>query len=693
MCSNKSSSSSVSTTTPGAGPLLYLEKCSVCGKPASKKCSGCSLAFYCSSQHQRADWSRHKIDCYPYSIKPMEGQVGLCLVAEKWLPADTITVGEYPLVIFQDHSEFTGEGLQKLLEISKSYLYNCPGCSTGKIPIISQGKVHKCSGCGVPLCSPGCETNPEHCENECKFIKGIGTRETRTSSEIPSILRDIVLLRVIQDEKQRRGRLISFKNPRWGPLLKSTYCRKLKIFGMPLENITASAMEKSPEYKQLVTSLKVKEEFPLSLAAIGKCTDGISSELLVALLNWTLQENSITLEGNGRRAIYDKQPFLTHSCAPNCEAWIDDNRFYNKLIIRVIKSIVPGERLAINLVNSLDPTLLLNPTFERRQKLRKYLSVECSCERCMDPTELGTSLVGIRCQVCKDSLSCSYYFPTNPLDNKTNWTCSGVKCRATRTAEQMLCITLKAQKELGQIVLSGQAEAVITKLQDFIIKHQRKILNPGHYLLLMAKSRISKIVSAFLGSGYKLFLCVAAEMPRAYDYCSYKLEYVSSHLAFLQKLYEGQNEKTCGKLKYEIGFCEVALLFQDLNQDRIAAQTFYKRLHAALETLNKSREMLMPYSDCIWMIEDVKAFSQMVRKLFGTDFLSAYRLNLLDSMEQGFRNVVKEAIVKWTKACDDISLMRYYINPESNGGIEGNDKERITKEDFQNVLMEIPEFI
>ncbi|ODM96368.1 Histone-lysine N-methyltransferase SMYD3 [Orchesella cincta] len=640
--------------------------------------------------HQKTDWFRHKPDCYPYSIKPVDGKVGLYLVAERWLTADTIIVGEYPLTIFQDY-EFKGDGLSKLLEISKSYLYNCPGCSIGKIPIISQGKVHKCSGCGVPLCSPGCETNPEHCEKECKFIKGIGTRETRTSTEIPSILRDITLLRIMQDEKQRRGKLIPFRNPRWGPLLKLTFCKKFKISEVEMEDITASLVtEKTPEYKQLISSLNVKENFPLSFVAIGKSPDGISSELMVALFHWTLEENSMSLEGNGRRALYDKQPFLSHSCAPNCEAWIDDTRFYNKLIVRVIKPIVPGERLTINMVGPLDPTFLLNPTLERRQKLLRFFPVECSCERCIDPTELGTSLAGIRCQICKDSLTCSYYFPTNPLDNKTSWTCSGAKCRATKTAEQILCITLKAQKELRQIALSGQAESVVTKLQDFVIKHQRRILHPGHYLLLIAKSRISKIISTFLGSGYKLFLCVAAEMPRAYDYCSYKLDFVASHLSFLQKIYQGQNEKTCGKLNYEIGFCEVALLFQDLNQDRIAAQTFYKRLHAALETLNKCREMLMPYSDCVVLMEDVKSFSQMIRKLFGTDFLSTYRLKLLDSMEQSFRNVVKEAIVKWTKACDEISLMKYYINPESHAGAE--EKDKMSKKDLQNILMEIPEF-
>lgn len=38
-------------------------ECAVCGIEATKKCSRCKTAVYCSAEHQRQDWKRHKVTC------------------------------------------------------------------------------------------------------------------------------------------------------------------------------------------------------------------------------------------------------------------------------------------------------------------------------------------------------------------------------------------------------------------------------------------------------------------------------------------------------------------------------------------------------------------------------------------------------------------------------------------------------
>ena len=35
-------------------------QCALCGAPATKRCSRCKLAWYCSPEHQKQDWKRHK---------------------------------------------------------------------------------------------------------------------------------------------------------------------------------------------------------------------------------------------------------------------------------------------------------------------------------------------------------------------------------------------------------------------------------------------------------------------------------------------------------------------------------------------------------------------------------------------------------------------------------------------------------
>ena len=38
-------------------------KCNECGAAASKKCAGCGSVYYCSIEHQKADWTSHKPFC------------------------------------------------------------------------------------------------------------------------------------------------------------------------------------------------------------------------------------------------------------------------------------------------------------------------------------------------------------------------------------------------------------------------------------------------------------------------------------------------------------------------------------------------------------------------------------------------------------------------------------------------------
>ncbi|KAJ6560046.1 hypothetical protein B0H19DRAFT_1289713 [Mycena capillaripes] len=41
------------------------QSCLVCGRPTSQWCSRCHAAFYCSPEHLRGDWSRHREWCRP----------------------------------------------------------------------------------------------------------------------------------------------------------------------------------------------------------------------------------------------------------------------------------------------------------------------------------------------------------------------------------------------------------------------------------------------------------------------------------------------------------------------------------------------------------------------------------------------------------------------------------------------------
>ncbi|CAB9514118.1 expressed unknown protein [Seminavis robusta] len=52
--------SSTNTTTTTTTTTKPTATCALCGAPATKRCSRCKLAWYCSPEHQKQDWKRHK---------------------------------------------------------------------------------------------------------------------------------------------------------------------------------------------------------------------------------------------------------------------------------------------------------------------------------------------------------------------------------------------------------------------------------------------------------------------------------------------------------------------------------------------------------------------------------------------------------------------------------------------------------
>ena len=61
-------------------------------------------------------------------------------------------------------------------------------------------------------------------------------------------------------------------------------------------------------------------------------------------------------------------------------------------------------------------------THKRRRRLKSEWYFDCHCERCTDPTELGTMVSAVLCEACEEG----YLLPKDPLDAYSEWPCS--KC-------------------------------------------------------------------------------------------------------------------------------------------------------------------------------------------------------------------------------------------------------------------------
>lgn len=99
--------------------------CNVCGNFANLRCAGCKIIYYCSQNHQRNDWSTHKLKCRTWKIET-NNELGKYLIASKDINENDLILSELPIVwgpsIHSDQRICVGCG-------SNNIAVRCPGCS------------------------------------------------------------------------------------------------------------------------------------------------------------------------------------------------------------------------------------------------------------------------------------------------------------------------------------------------------------------------------------------------------------------------------------------------------------------------------------------------------------------------------------------------------------------------------------
>ena len=152
------------------------------------------------------------------------------------------------------------------------------------------------------------------------------------------------------------------------------------------------------------------------------------------------------------------------------------------------RSIKEGEELTVQYYSSY------LGTHKRRRKLRSEWYFDCSCERCRDPSELGTNVSSVLCEACEEG----YLLPRDPLDTYSDWPCT--KCDFYLEVEQeqfdiptiyTLCFEVPdLERKIDQLeeelnFLSSKKD--LRRLESFISELSSKVLHPQHYLLLIAR--------------------------------------------------------------------------------------------------------------------------------------------------------------------------------------------------------------
>lgn len=180
-------------------------------------------------------------------------------------------------------------------------------------------------------------------------------------------------------------------------------------------------------------------------------------------------------------ALYENACILEHSCMPNCYYTFDTKR-QGKITMRAGRLIRAGEHLAIMYTHMLWGTQM------RLEHLITNKYFTCKCERCMDPTELGTHLSSLKClgdigKDCGGTL-----LPTNPIDITTEWFCD--KCDVHIANEQIEIVLTNIEQEVdGLVSPAASCRRTIATAQEIeaLIEKLSHLLHENHYHLFALK--------------------------------------------------------------------------------------------------------------------------------------------------------------------------------------------------------------
>jgi len=203
---------------------------------------------------------------------------------------------------------------------------------------------------------------------------------------------------------------------------------------------------------------------------LQNCEIGFTPEEIdrVAGLLWT---NSFSCARGEGQAIFPSFSFASHSCIPNCASSVFPNK---TLALQAKKKIQTGEEFTISYISTLQGLL------KRKMKLREKWFFECSCPRCSDPTELGSQISSLLCQVC--NLTDSLVTSNDASDSQALWSCN--KCAANLTAEEVHNIENRIALKMQLIKHSNVEEF------EEMLKNAGKELHENHFLMILLKRHL-----------------------------------------------------------------------------------------------------------------------------------------------------------------------------------------------------------
>ncbi|XP_031841457.1 SET domain-containing protein SmydA-8 [Nomia melanderi] len=368
--------------------------------------------------------------------------VGRYMVANKELEPGEEIVTEMPFIVGP-----------------KAFTYPlCLSCYTPWPPTPNDKPL--CSKCGWPVCSTECENQSQHKDYECQIFAQANEKfnvaaalEQTNENGVPQ-LECVTPLRLL---------LESEKNPeRWNNEVKQ----------MEAHNKVRSRKEHwKADQVNIVDYLRKQLKL-----------DRFSEEQIQTACG-ILEINTFeirTANGFSARALYPTVAMMNHSCVSNTCHSISPTDY--RVRLRTTVRIPPGGELYGSYTHSLLPTML------RREHLLEGKHFACACQRCADPTELGTHMSSLKCNKCDNGIVLSL----DSLDPDSSWKCTHCEFSTSGAAVRKVLQIIQAEVDAVEAI-SGADGADAIQERETVMKKYRSVLHPRHAFQTMLRHSLTQM--------------------------------------------------------------------------------------------------------------------------------------------------------------------------------------------------------
>ena len=176
--------------------------------------------------------------------------------------------------------------------------------------------------------------------------------------------------------------------------------------------------------------------------------------------------------------LFHNASMMSHDCVPNT-SWIRVENPDNSFSIKVWAT-VPIKSGELITTQYLDVT---RSQIERRFHLQDIYNFSCSCNRCSDPTELGTFYGAVKCTKCPKGKG--YMISTEPLKGSdATWKCNS----CGNQAPYRECAVPVETPIVEKVLAANDEEA----LEEILEANADVTLHPNHWLMVDCRQEIVK---------------------------------------------------------------------------------------------------------------------------------------------------------------------------------------------------------